>query len=343
MALITLPLTSYVYVAASNTVTFSSWPSVDLARIVSIKNLTRDAWAFKPTDMTNFGGTVAANVLTFTATIAGAANTDVLLIVYDAPESVSYVGAANGSVGNNLLLTSVGAQWIDTQGMGVDFRSISMSISSAGAVSAGQVFFECSEDAVNASKWQVVDKDYAWLGAAYSAYNPRSAAAGFAQFEGRIPARYVRARIGAATTTNLTVSVRLMTKEPSLPQTAQAVPSERLTSNTSNLSLSGQLVGAVGAGTATRLQQYFCGIAWGDGGSGTVAWDCWVGAGTTSSPSNQKFCMMSESVSSGGDREGGFCFPPNPIPCGVANGIQAYLNNGTMNAYYTVYFFSAPY
>lgn len=341
MALVTI--TNYVYTPASKTVAFTGWPSIQLQRIVSIKNLTRDTWVFKPTDTTNYGGSVATNVLTYTtldAGLAAAAAADALLIVYDAPVELSIACAPTTVAGNNLLLTTAGTGSLDLQAFGMDFRSISMSIASTFSQSAGQVEFECSEDNVNWSAWHVVDKDYAFMGAVYRSHTPRGAPA--AHFESGVPARYVRARISTASSSGLTVTLRLSTKERAQEPGAQRIPQDRITKTTSNAGASAQLVAAPGSATATRLQLYFVGMVWSDGGSATTPWDCWITSGTAAGPGTQKLCCASQALGSGGDKEGDAIYPVQPIPCGVGNGIWSYLNNGTMNLYYTLYTFSAP-
>jgi hypothetical protein len=74
---------AYTFNAAAKTVTLTGYGSIDLERIHYIKNLTTGQTIFSAVDTLNYGGTVATNVLTFTASNSGMSNSDDLLIKYD--------------------------------------------------------------------------------------------------------------------------------------------------------------------------------------------------------------------------------------------------------------------
>lgn len=79
---------NYTFNASAKTVTFTDYNPVKLERLVAIKNITTGGWIYQSTDTVNYGGTVATNVLTFTASNAGMNNTDILLIRYDPATSL---------------------------------------------------------------------------------------------------------------------------------------------------------------------------------------------------------------------------------------------------------------
>lgn len=80
-------ITNYTFDASAKTITFGDFVTIALERVNGVKNLTTGAWVYKATDLA-FGGSVATNVLTFTASNSGMNDTDDLLIRYDAPESL---------------------------------------------------------------------------------------------------------------------------------------------------------------------------------------------------------------------------------------------------------------
>ena len=81
-------ITAYTFSAAGKTVTFTDYASIALERIIAIKNLTTGGWIYQAVDTVNYGGSVATNVLTFTASNSGMANGDKLLIKYDPATSL---------------------------------------------------------------------------------------------------------------------------------------------------------------------------------------------------------------------------------------------------------------
>lgn len=78
-------IVNYTFNASAKTITFTDFTAIQIERIIYIKNLTvsGDLVIYDPTNTTSFPGTVATNVLTFTAANAGMQNTDKLFIIYD--------------------------------------------------------------------------------------------------------------------------------------------------------------------------------------------------------------------------------------------------------------------
>lgn len=78
----TQAITNYTFNAASKQITFSDYGSIAIERVLLIRNLVTGTYIYKATDLA-FGGTVATNILTFTASNSGMSNGDALLIRYD--------------------------------------------------------------------------------------------------------------------------------------------------------------------------------------------------------------------------------------------------------------------
>ena len=76
-------LVDYTFNASARTITLNNYTRISVEMIGMIKNLTTGQTIYSAIDPVNYGGTVSGNVLTFTASNAGMANTDKLMIVYD--------------------------------------------------------------------------------------------------------------------------------------------------------------------------------------------------------------------------------------------------------------------
>jgi hypothetical protein len=105
MSLSSKRIKNYSFNASAKTVTFSDYATIELAGILFIKNQTTNQYIFKLQDTTSFGGVVATNVLTFSATNVGMNNADKLLIMYDdALADISTLATASNQtlINNNL-------------------------------------------------------------------------------------------------------------------------------------------------------------------------------------------------------------------------------------------------
>lgn len=79
---------NYTFNAASKTVTFTDYGSITKESVLYIKNVTTNQDIYNIVNLGSFGGSVATNVLTFTATNSGMNNTDKLFIKYDPATSL---------------------------------------------------------------------------------------------------------------------------------------------------------------------------------------------------------------------------------------------------------------
>jgi len=107
-------ITNYSFNASAKTITFSDYSAIAIERILAVKNITTNAWIYKATDTSSYGGAVATNVLTFTASNAGMNNTDKLFIQYDdLTKQKPYLGTNNSMTVTNLnsLANSATAGW----------------------------------------------------------------------------------------------------------------------------------------------------------------------------------------------------------------------------------------
>jgi hypothetical protein len=75
-------ITNYTFNAASKTITFSDYTSIDLNRVLLITNSTTNTIIYNFASST-LGGTVAGNILTLTYNTASMSNADKLQIYYD--------------------------------------------------------------------------------------------------------------------------------------------------------------------------------------------------------------------------------------------------------------------
>jgi hypothetical protein len=75
-------ITNYTFNAASKTITFSDYTSIDLNRVLLITNSTTNTIIYNFASST-LGGTVAENILTLTYNTASMSNADKLQIYYD--------------------------------------------------------------------------------------------------------------------------------------------------------------------------------------------------------------------------------------------------------------------
>lgn len=83
-------ITNYTFNAATKTVTFAQYGTIELNRVLLITNTTDNIIIYNFADTTK-GGTVATNVLTLEYDTAGMDNADALQIYYDAPEDRSII------------------------------------------------------------------------------------------------------------------------------------------------------------------------------------------------------------------------------------------------------------
>ena len=75
-------ITNYTFNAASKTITFSDYTSIDLNRVLLITNTTTNIIIYNFASST-LGGTVSGNTLTLTYNTGSMSNTDKLQIYYD--------------------------------------------------------------------------------------------------------------------------------------------------------------------------------------------------------------------------------------------------------------------
>lgn len=80
----TVEITNYTFVAASKTVTFNDYVTIDLANIISVLNITTGEKLYFA-GLSGLTGSVATNVLTYTSSSPLSSDTDSLLIFYDDP------------------------------------------------------------------------------------------------------------------------------------------------------------------------------------------------------------------------------------------------------------------
>lgn len=78
----------YTFNAASKTITFSAFSSIDLERVLVITNVTSNVMIYNFVNPA-MGGTVSGNVLTLTYNTTSMSNTDRLQIYYDYQESAT--------------------------------------------------------------------------------------------------------------------------------------------------------------------------------------------------------------------------------------------------------------
>lgn len=77
---------NYIFSASAKTITFGDYAAIELERILLITNVTDNIIIYNFADSTK-GGTVSGNVLTLAYDTSTMANSDKLLIYYDADEA----------------------------------------------------------------------------------------------------------------------------------------------------------------------------------------------------------------------------------------------------------------
>lgn len=253
------------------------------------------------------------------------------------------VGAATATLNNNVLNTTAGAGAIDTMALpyGGYFKTLQVQLTCSAILTAGQVFFEGSNDNVNFSSIYATEMAYEWTGLTYdTAVYPFAGTNAIARtFKFSIDGfRYIRVRISTALVSG-TITANSMYSQVPFQPTKGIIVANRL----QNASLSGiNAASTVVNGAGNNLRIYFVKATIADGGASANK-DVWVaycasGTNTTPTPSDIKFGSFSSSTTS---PESGDVTVPYPLPAPVNTGIGLYLNAGT-NIWTTIWYFIAP-
>jgi hypothetical protein len=274
-------IVDYIFNASAKTIQLPGVATIDIEAVRFIKNLTTDSFIYSFADSVP-GITVVGNTITFTSSNAGMADTDLLVIQYDAYESIDIqkvdtinlpsvgqktsnnsfpvvvateqtqdkflTGAAAQSVlNNNIFLETAGSGWIDTFLDGVTFRSFYCAIYASAGITAGQITFEATNDITKTPVIMSCFDDAVITGTTIQAAIGIAANAN-RYFSGKISYRYIRCRISTAFAGGTIQAVTRMSLTDYVPRVTPVGPTSGATFATtvsSSLPAGANIIGAM--------------------------------------------------------------------------------------------------
>jgi hypothetical protein len=258
-------------------------------------------------------------------------------------KNVILVGAATATLGNNVLNTTAGATANDLMStpFGGYFKTLQVQLTCSAALSAGQIFFEGSNDNINFTEIQASELVYEWTGLSYTNVNYPFGGTNptYRTFKMNVEGfRYVRARVTIALVGGTITAHQVWSQTPYTIN--RALPSASRLQNATTTSMTTATTMINGAGT--NLKNYFVKATICDGGVNTAK-DIWVtfcATGTNTAPAAGN-TMIGVFASSTTSAESGDVFSPIPLPSPVNTGMGIYINSGS-NIWASMWYFVAP-
>lgn len=274
-------IVDYIFNASAKTIQLPGLATIDIEAVRFIKNLTTDSFIYSFTESIP-GISVVGNTITFSSSNAGMADTDLLVIQYDAYESTDIqkvdtinlpgvgqktsnnsfpiviateqiqdkflIGAAAQSVlNNNIFLETAGSGWLDTFIDGVTFRSFYCAIYASAGITAGQITFEATNDITKTPIIISCFDDAVITGTTIQAAIGIAANAN-RYFSGKISYRYIRCRISTAFAGGTIQAITRMSLTDYIPRVTPVGPTSGATFSTSvssSLPAGANIIGAM--------------------------------------------------------------------------------------------------